>query len=95
MRQGICVLAAQMRWSIHNSTRDMLSIIHIYIIKRDCLIKNSDKSRQNYDGKNHRFLTLISLNLYKETTEALLYDNASAVFYLVLPKCDSPFVILE
>jgi hypothetical protein len=27
--------------------------------------------------------------LKKETTEALFFDNASAVFYLVLPKYDS------
>ena len=32
---------------------------------------------------------MIFLNLYKETTETLFYDNASAVFYLVLPKYDS------
>ena len=29
------------------------------------------------------------INLHKETTEALLCDNASAVFYLVLPECGS------
>ena len=27
--------------------------------------------------------------LSEETTETLFYDNDSAVFYFVLPKCDS------
>jgi len=45
----------------------------------------------NENKENRRFSTLISLNSHKETTETLFLNNASAVFYLVLPKCDSPY----
>ena len=48
-------------------------------------IKNFNKTEEN-----DRFSTFISLTSHKETTETLFYDNASAVFYLGLPKCDSP-----
>jgi len=47
----------------------------------------------NENEENHRFSTLISLNSHKETTETL-FHNASAVFYFVLPKCDSTKKVL-
>ena len=42
---------------------------------------NEEKIKKpNQNEENRWFSTLISLNSYKETTEALFFDNASAVF---------------
>ena len=56
---------------------------------------NEDKIKNfNKNEENRRFSTLISLDLHKKGQKHC-FDNASVVFYLVLPKCDSPLLRIK